>query len=152
MLRWPDLPEDLRPSHAYVPGQTARHPEDWFESIKATVGTSPDRLWDTSAFQTGLAYLGAGYFWECHEVLEAVWLHTADPSAEREMVQALIQLANARLKLQMQRPRAARRLCAMVQGHLAGCGGEAEVLGLRVRDVQEEVAATLKRVDMRDIA
>ena len=152
MLRWPDLPEALRPPHAYVPGQTARHPEAWFDDIKATVGTSPDRLWATPAFQTGLAYLGAGYFWECHEVLEAIWLSTVHPSAEREMVQALIQLANARLKLQMQRPRAARRLCAMVQDHLTGCGGEAEVLGLQVRDVQAEATVTDYVAEMQDNA
>lgn len=152
MLRWPDLPEALRPPHAYVPGQTARHPEDWFDDVKATVGTSPNRLGDTPAFQTGLAYLGAGYFWECHEVLEAVWLNTAYPSAEREMVQALIQLANARLKLQMRRPRAARRLCDMVQGHLAGCAGGAEVLGLQVRDVEAEVAVTRRIAEMRNNA
>lgn len=144
MLRWPDLPSGLRPPHVYIPGQTARHPEDWFDGIKATVlpGRCVGRLQETCAFQTGLAYLGAGYFWECHEVLEAVWMRTEDPSAERDLVQGLIQLANARLKVLMGRPRAARRLCDMVGVHLARCDQGAPVLGLRISDVQSALAAT----------
>ncbi|MEM9638529.1 MAG: DUF309 domain-containing protein, partial [Pseudomonadota bacterium] len=76
MLNWPDIPAGLQPSHAYVPGQSPRHPEDWFDDIKATVSAEvpPERLHETLAFQTGLAYFGAGFFWECHEVLEAVWM------------------------------------------------------------------------------
>ena len=67
------LPDALRPSHAYVPGQNVRHPEDRFDHIKSSV--MPDvAVQDTQAWQVGLAYLHAGYFWECHEVLEAVWL------------------------------------------------------------------------------
>lgn len=55
---------------------------------------------------------------------------TRDPSVERELVQALIQLANAKLKLLMDRPRAARRLCDMVDAHLARCNDCKVVLGL----------------------
>jgi len=38
-------------------------------------------------------------------------------SAEHQMVQALIQLANAALKARMGRPVAARRLCDLASGH-----------------------------------
>ncbi len=111
----PELPGGTpAPAHAYVPGQTARHPEGWFDPLK-TIDADP---FDSPAMRAGLDYLHAGYFWECHEVLEAVWLALPDPSAERHMVQAVIQLANARLKLAMGRPKATLRLCAMVQEHL----------------------------------
>lgn len=90
-----------------MPGQTARHPEGWFDPLK-TVNTDP---FDSPAMRAGLDYLHAGYFWECHEVLEAVWLALPDPSSERHMVQAVIQLANARLKLAMVGPRP-RCVCA----------------------------------------
>ncbi|WP_187430555.1 hypothetical protein ROLI_036870 [Roseobacter fucihabitans] len=137
-MPWPDAPSNIIwPPFAYVPGVTARHAEDRFDGIKASVTADMPAadLHHTSAFTTGLAYLDAGYFWECHEVLEAVWMQTADPSCERDMVQALIQLANARLKLRMGKPRAARRLCDMVSGHLARCEGRGAVLGLGVNDV-----------------
>lgn len=131
------------PPHAYVPGQTARHPEDWFDGIKATVhhGIALGDLHRTQAFQAGLAYLEAGYFWECHEVLEAVWMQTPQDSAERDMVQALIQLANARLKAVMARPRAVLRLCNMVEAHLERLPAKIAILGVMPEDVLSEVQA-----------
>ncbi|WP_299854594.1 DUF309 domain-containing protein [uncultured Roseobacter sp.] len=152
-MPWPNLPPGIRlPPHVYVPGKNARHPEDWFDLIKASV--TPDipsaELHRTTAFQTGLAYLQAGYFWECHEVLEAVWMQTSDPSPEREMVQALIQLANARLKLLMGKPRAARRLCDMVQAHLTRCDQHKVVLGMGIEEVRARLAAV--RADAEDAA
>ncbi len=138
MSKSPDLPDVVcLPPHAYVPGQTPRHPEDWFDTIKASAsdGVPLDQLHQTEAWRAGRAYFDAGYFWECHEVLEAIWLQTPDPSPERAMTQAVIQLANARLKLRMDMPRAARRLCDMVLAHLAQCPSDRSILGLGVQDV-----------------
>ena len=135
----PELPGGIPvPPHAYVPGQNARHPDDWFDTIKDSVtpGMPVSALGQTQAFHAGLAYLEAGYFWECHEVLEAVWLHTPQDTPEREMVQALIQLANAQLKIRMDRPKAAKRLCEMVQNHLQRIEGEGAILGRRPEDVR----------------
>lgn len=134
------------PSHAYVPGQNARHPEDWFDAIKATVhqGVQVAGLHDTLAWQVGIAYFNAGFFWECHEVLEAVWMHTPNPSPEREMVQGIIQLANARLKLLMGKPRATQRLCAMVRQHLARCPAEQVIFGTTAAQWRARVAKTEK--------
>lgn len=136
----PDLPP-----HAYVPGQNARHPEDWFDTIKATVTSDipTARMHETAAWIAGRAYFDAGYYWECHEVLEAVWMQTPDGTAEREMVQALIQLANARLKLRMNRPRATIRLCGMVDAHLARCAGSDMILGLTPVEVRHWTKTTL---------
>lgn len=132
------------PPFAYVPGQTDRHPEGWFDKIKASipVGLRPSELHHSMAWGAGLAFFDAGFFWECHEVLEAVWLLTPDPSPERHMVQALIQLANARLKLRMRRPRATMRLCEMVRGHLAHCPAQDLILGLSVDDMAKKVQDT----------
>ncbi|MBQ0803960.1 DUF309 domain-containing protein [Sulfitobacter sp. HGT1] len=136
------------PSHAYVPGQTARHPDDWFDVIKASVssGVSVDTLDQTEAWKAGLYYFHAGYFWECHEVLEAVWMRTGDPSPERAMTQAVIQLANARLKLRMDRPNATQRLCGIVDDLLAQCAGAKTILGIEVRDVASWMAETRKMI------
>ncbi|XDA99128.1 DUF309 domain-containing protein [Sulfitobacter sp. LCG007] len=133
----------LRPPFAHVPGRNARHPEGRFDAVKDSVeGVSLDVLHRTQAFRTGLIWLEEGYYWECHEVLEPVWMRTPDPSPERSMVQALIQLANARLKLRMDRPGAARRLCGITAGHLASCPGDAVILGLRVGTVAEMLEET----------
>lgn len=139
-------PSDVAfPAHVYVPGRTARHPEGWFDGIRSSATeVAPEQLHRTEAFRTGLAYLRAGFNWECHEVLEAVWMRTPDPSPEREMTQALIQLANARLKIRMERRNAALRLCGMVEEHLSRCPRDSPVLGLRPRQVERMLSLTKK--------
>jgi hypothetical protein len=125
------------PPHAYVPGFSPRHPASLFDVIKKSVpaGMPAEDLHATRAFMAGRRFFEAGYFWECHEALEPIWMQTRDPSPERDMVLALIQLANARLKIEMRQPRAARRLCDMVETHLSRCPGDRPVLGLRVSDM-----------------
>lgn len=145
MSNLPDNPDGFAlPPHAYVPGQNARHPEGWFDEIKASVlpQTQSADLHYTAAWKAGLVYFESGYFWECHEVLEPIWMQTPDGSAERDMVQAVIQLANARLKLRMSLPRAARRLCDMVTTHLAQCPQDRPILGLHATDVAAWVRET----------
>jgi len=112
------MSSDYLPSHAYVPGQNKRHPEDAFESIRQTAihGQDADQLAQSSAFKTGLRFLSAGYYWEAHEVLEPVWMVLPDDSVERRFVQGLIQLANGRLKMLMGRPKAASRLVDQARG------------------------------------
>jgi predicted metal-dependent hydrolase len=87
------------------------------------------------ALRAGIAFLHAGFFWESHEVLEPVWMALPEGPA-RQMAQALIQLANARLKDRMGRPRAAARLRALASGHLAQArqGGD-RALGLDPAEV-----------------
>ena len=131
------------PPHAYVPGQSARHPETWFDAIKTTVTPGAD-MQHTRAWAVGLAYLEAGYFWECHEVLEAVWMALPNPSPERDVTQAVIQLANARLKHKMGRPRAVMRLCDKVDTLLARHSGV--ILGLDMHQIAEWTEETRSEV------
>lgn len=107
------------PPYAYVPGQTPRHDAALFAPL--TVSMKGD-LTLTLAWRAGLHYLENGFFWEAHEALEPVWMATAPNSAERHLVQGLIQFANASLKAVMQRPRAVRRLCDIAEEHLRFCG------------------------------
>ena len=140
----------LVPPHAHVPGLNARHPEDWFDHIKASVSdeTPIQLLGQTEAWQVGLSYFHDGYFWECHEVLEAVWMRAPDPSPDRTLIQAMIQLANARLKIRMGKPNAARRLCIMVDDLLGQCGAAETILGLQLSDVSAWVEATRVQENM----
>ena len=119
------------PPYAYIPGKTPRHAEGFFDAIRNTAqpGMGLRALLGSAAFETGLAYLHAGFNWEAHEVFEPVWMALPAGSAGRDFVQGLIQLANARLKLEMGRPRAAARLCAMTRGHWQGAAGLEQGLG-----------------------
>ncbi len=111
------MSSDQLPSHAYIPGQNKRHPENAFESIRQTAvpGKNADQLAQSNAFQTGLLYLKKGYYWEAHEVLEPVWMALPKHSIERGFVQGLIQLANGRLKMLMGRPKATIRLVSQAR-------------------------------------
>lgn len=120
------------PPHAYVPGQTPRHPEGYFDPLIATLPANlpPEALHQSALWRAALAYFDQGYYWEAHELLEPIWMRCPEASAERRMVQALIQLANARLKLRMQRPRAAARICIILQDLLEALPGTQRVLGV----------------------
>lgn len=65
---------------------------------------------DDRALRYGLALNDAGFFWEAHEILEAVWKVAPQRGRDRILLRACIQVANANLKLSLQRPHAAHRL------------------------------------------
>ncbi|MCE8005422.1 DUF309 domain-containing protein [Aestuariivita sp.] len=148
------MPEIDLPGHAYIPGQTPRHDEVAFERFHASVtpGMDTAALQRTLAWRAGLVFLDQGFFWEAHEVLEPVWMATSRNSAEHQMVQAVIQLANAALKHKMGRAGAARRLCDLARGHAraARSAGGAEVMGFAVDDLVDRVES-LEREMARDM-
>lgn len=139
----------FRPPHAYVPGRTPRHPEGLFDPIRQTArpGLSEAELADSAALAAGLTYLDEGFFWEAHEVLEPVWMACPPNSAARLAVQALIQIANARLKLRMERPGAAARILSLAEGRLteAQRAGRAVVLGLTLDSIGARLEAVKRK-------
>lgn len=108
------------PAYAHIPGQNARWPDGAFSAVQALtpeVTTSINSA-ENIPWRYGLRLLQNGFYWECHEVLEPVWLNAPPNSRDRAAVQAVIQTANAALKLIMNRPKAAVRLAQMAAGHL----------------------------------
>lgn len=103
------------PRTAYLPGLTPRPAAGAYDALKAV----RDPLRDSPAWHAGLRFFEAGYYWEAHEVWEAVWMAAPANSAERGLVQGMIQLANAGLKRRMGRERAALRLDALAGAILA---------------------------------
>lgn len=88
-----------RPPHAYIPGQTARHDESLFDFLKADLADCTlAELPHTAAWLHAMAFIEDDYYWEAHEVLEAVWLQCPPNGPEKLYVQSLIQQANAGLK------------------------------------------------------
>ncbi|WP_322864911.1 DUF309 domain-containing protein [Aquicoccus sp. G2-2] len=62
------------PPYAYVPGATPRHAEGMFDALCDTARGDPAELARTPAWRGGLDWCDAGYFWEAHELWEAVWM------------------------------------------------------------------------------
>jgi hypothetical protein len=114
------------PRWAYVPGETAdaEADHDTLWQAKALVpsrfrGFVPARH---PALRYGIALNDSGYFWESQEILEAVWAAAPQGGRERMLLRACIQIANANLRLRMQKPRAAARLLREALGELAALG------------------------------
>lgn len=130
------------PPYAHVPGRNARHDENLFaafhDSVQPVMG--PDELARTLAWRAGWEFIQHGFNWEAHEVLEPVWMALPEGSDERHFTQALIQLANAALKRMMGRENAVRRLCSIVEEHLAACGDQRCIMGLEVGAVRDRLA------------
>ncbi|NKB53421.1 MAG: DUF309 domain-containing protein [Rhizobiaceae bacterium] len=103
------------PPFAYVPGRGKRHEEDFLDHVKAIAATETrnSNAASNRAWLFGLRLIDQAYFWEAHEILETVWLRAAPNSREKSLVQGVIHLANAALKLKMGRPEAAEKLFAL---------------------------------------
>jgi uncharacterized protein len=110
------------PPYAYIPGRSPRHDKNLFAALSLSEDQSD--LTGSLAWRAGLHYIEHGFFWEAHEALEPVWMACPPNSTERHMVQALIQFANASLKVAMQRPNAVLRLCDIAAEHLEFCTGK----------------------------
>lgn len=130
----------FRPDYAHIPGETPRHPDWLFDPIRASVtpGMTEAELAGSLAFNTGLAYLEEGYFWEAHEVLEPVWMACPPETPARHCAQALIQIANAALKQSMGRENAVKRILVIVNTLLAQAGTDEErALGMTIGEIRE---------------
>jgi hypothetical protein len=108
------------PRWVYRPGRGVPDRET-LEAAKALVprrfdGAVPA---DHPALLYGLGLNDGGFFWECHEILEAVWKAAPQRGRDRILLRACIQIANANLKHAMQQPRAAARLFAEARVELA---------------------------------
>jgi hypothetical protein len=133
------------PAQRHIPGSASVPDRVPLDAIKAL---TPQRVtadtWRRApAYAYGLHLHTHGYFWEAHEVWEPVWLATAPNSRERHLLAALIQLANACLKLEMGQPKATLRLLQASQDHLAECRGSPDgtLLGLNPGTLSEDISA-----------
>lgn len=136
----------IRPSHAYVPGVNERHPEIAFDDLKVgvTEGMSETEMRESLAWRAAQEYRAEGYFWECHEVLEPLWM-AAEDGPLRSFLQAVIQMANAQLKEKMGRTKASIRLCDIVCTHLNDCAGREDILGKSVDALRTEARELASR-------
>jgi hypothetical protein len=141
------------PRWAYNPGTGGPPDREPLECVKRLV---PHRFGDfvpadEPAFQYGLALHDAGFFWEAHEIWEAVWKAAPMNGRDRLALRALIQIANAGLKGRTERARAAVRLIDETKGLLGELilrGGTSEPKSvaacLRAEALREELQKGLE--------
>ncbi len=102
------------PRWVYLPGGALPPDADALERAVALVPARFDGRVprDHPALAYGLALNDAGFFWEAHEVLEALWRAAPPGGRDRILLRACIQVANAGLKHRLGRSRAVARLIA----------------------------------------
>ncbi len=135
------------PDRAFVPGAMPR-PETSpaFDAADAApTVTDPEHWRENATYLYGATLYEAGFFWEAHEVWEPVWMRAHPNSRERTLLQGLIQLANAALKLRMDRTSAARRLAAAAEQHLRAAGPD-RVMGIEPERLANRLQAFAKQL------
>jgi hypothetical protein len=102
------------PQWAYIPGEGYEADADYatLAQVKLLVpsafrGYVPARH---PALRYGIALNDHGYFWEAREILETVWAAAPQGGRERILLRACILIANANLRLRMEKPGSAGRL------------------------------------------
>lgn len=140
------------PRWIHIPGQTWDADHETLAMALALVparfeGFVPARH---GALRYGLGLNDAGYFWESHEILEAVWAAAPQGGRERILLRGCIQIANANLKLRMAKPHAAQRLFTEALTELkelgvrqAGAGGSGFADSFPVAALTARVAGRL---------
>jgi hypothetical protein len=134
------------PRWTYTPGDDRGPDQETLDAAKHLVPEhfNPCVPADHPAFCYGLALHDRCFFWEAHEIWEAVWKAAPMNGRDRIALQALIQLANARLKRRMNRPRAAERLIEATRTLLG------EVIARGAASEAASVAGRLRAVALRD--
>jgi len=100
------------PEYRHMPGRNARPSDGLLESIATQVTplVMNGNATDNKPWCYAVRLINEGYYWEAHEVLEALWNHALPNSRERSLIQCMIQLSNARLKALLGQPKAAVKL------------------------------------------
>ncbi|MBI5434093.1 MAG: DUF309 domain-containing protein [Planctomycetes bacterium] len=102
-------PQRAFPSHAFLPGRTARHERAARDERELVEALPPERWREDEAYLFGVDLYNAGFLWEAHEAWEGPWRASAD-ELQRLCLQSLIQLAAACLKLEIGQPSGAAQL------------------------------------------
>jgi hypothetical protein len=107
-------PPDALPPYTYVPGGPWPHPirdpqGHLHGRTEAPAAPIVGDDWESSdAYLRGFDLFNAGYYWEAHEAWEALWHAHGRTGAVAWIVQALIKLAAAGVKIRERRPAGVR--------------------------------------------
>jgi len=133
------------PDYKHIPGINPRPDCSLLESVasRASSVTDDDTAIANTAWHYGIRLFNAGYYWESHEVLEAVWLNALPNSRERYLLQAVIHLANANLKRRMSRRNAVIRLSTLALECIQRAWpttATATLMGVRIEQLKQQLS------------
>jgi hypothetical protein len=133
------------PPYRYVPGRTP-HPVRDERGHSYGRDVAPIRV-EATGWRSSTEYLHAidlfneGYYWECHEILEAIWNGVGRSGDVAAFAQGVIQVAAALLKLGMSERDAALGLARRGAAKLRA--GPSPVLGVDAHRLADDVDAFL---------
>ncbi len=121
------LTDRTLPQYRHVPGRTphpTRHPDGHsFEVAEFPLPSLNQFPWqDCEQYHYGVDLFNEGYWWECHEVLEALWHAAGIGTPAGHVLQAIIQCAAAHLKTRTGQLNGARRLLDHARKHVIWAG------------------------------
>lgn len=115
------------PSYRHFPGITIHPDRNRAEHDLGKPDPRPPSLNDVSwqecaSFLYGIDLFNAGYWWECHEIMEGLWFAAGKTTMAGRTLQAIIQCAAAHLKTTLDQPIGARRLFSHANRHVGQVG------------------------------
>jgi hypothetical protein len=134
------------PPYRHIPGRTphpTRDPDGHSHGQKTAdlpdLNTHP---WaDCPHYLYGIDLFNEGYWWECHEVLEGLWISAGIGTPAGHALQAIIQCAAAHLKTLTGQLSGGRRLVEHARKHVQWADGRR--LGMDLAALIEHSAALL---------
>jgi hypothetical protein len=141
------------PGYRFIPGETPHPTADPRGHSYRPPGVPPPPAppypgpahWaECETYLFGCDLYNHAYWWEAHEAWESLWLQAPVEGEDRQLLQGLIQTANAHLKLRMRRFKAVDTLRGRYRAHLAPLAaqlGQAPLMGLQVADWLERLEA-----------
>ena len=102
------------PPYTYVPGGAWPHPthspdgHSWGRQHGAIDPILADQWQSSPAYLQGVALFNAGYYWEAHESWESLWHAHGRRGPTADLLQGLIKLAAAGVKVREGRPAGVR--------------------------------------------
>jgi uncharacterized protein len=140
--------EEPLPPYSFVPGGPWPHPISspkghWAGERPLPAQPIVHGDWASSPeYLRGVALFNAGYYWEAHEVWEALWHAHGRRGATADLLKALIKLAAAGVKVRERQPAGAthhaRRAADLIESVRATAGDRQ--LGLDLGDLSTRAA------------
>lgn len=115
-------PECPFPAYAFAPGRPHPTRDPQGHSYGAPEHAVEADWRRSRAFRFGIDLFNHGYTWEAHESWEGLWHELSRGSAERSLIQGLIQWTAAAWKECHGKPEAATRLRRKARKHLQQAG------------------------------
>jgi hypothetical protein len=137
------LPDEPLPRYSYVPGRLPHPVSDpaghaFGHTPSPVAPLDPARYTECRTYLYGLDLLNQGYYWEAHEALEQLWHAAGRHGPTAMLLQGLIKVAAAGVKVREGRAGGTRRLAQ----------GARELFERAFTELGTETHAGLRRADL----